>query len=72
MSLLKRFFEKKQLKHPVCKTESSTSTNRNTSALDSFRQKAKKSLSTSFETILKVNSLFLLAFLTPFQFTIRN
>lgn len=56
MSLLKRFYEKKQLKHPVCKTESSSNNNRNTSsALDNFRQKAKKSLSTSFETILKVS-----------------
>lgn len=52
MSLLKRFYEKKQLKHPICKTEMT----RQTSALDNFRQKAKKSLSTSFETILKVSS----------------
>lgn len=54
MSLLKRFYEKKQLKHPICRTE--TLKNRQTtSALDNFRQKAKKSLSTSFETILKVS-----------------
>ena len=59
MSLLKRFFEKKQLRHPICKTEIPSQPHRNTSsALDNFRQKAKKSLSTSFETILKVSSLF--------------
>ena len=57
MSLLKRFYEKKQLKHPICKTEEAPKSRQTTSALDNFRQKAKKSLSTSFETILKVSLL---------------
>ena len=59
MSLLKRFYEKKQLKHPTCRTETTNHSQHKTYSLDVFRQRAKKSLSTSFETIasLKVSSL---------------